>query len=63
MCANHNTKHIDVPFHFIRHRVMQGDIAAVFVPTDEMKADILTKAVPGPKQEAGAVALGMKLFS
>lgn len=60
--ASGRTKHIDVPFHFVRHRVMQGDLEAVFVPTDEMKADILTKALPGPKHEAGACALGLKVF-
>lgn len=60
--ASGRTKHIDVPFHFVRHRVMQGDLEAVYVPTDEMKADILTKALPGPKHEAGACALGLKVF-
>lgn len=56
------TKHIDVAFHFVRHRVMQGDLEAIYVATDQMKADLLTKALPGPKHEEGAVALGLRMI-
>lgn len=58
--ASGRTKHIDVAFNFVRHRVMQGDIESVFVGTDEMKADILTKALPGPKHYDGAAGLGLQ---
>lgn len=58
--ASGRTKHIDVAYNFVRHRVMQGDIEPVFVGTEEMKADILTKALSGPKHEGGAVAMGLQ---
>lgn len=42
------SKHIDIQFHFIRNRYMRGEIDVEFVPTDEQKADMLTKALAGP---------------
>ena len=57
------TKHIDTAFHFVRHRVMQGDVEAIFVRTSEMKADLMTKALPGPGLEQGAAGLGLRNFS
>ena len=56
------TKHIDVAYHFVRHTVLQGDIEAVFVKTEDMKADMLTKAVPGPRQESGAAGTGLQML-
>lgn len=53
------TKHIDIAYHFVRHRVLRGDIEVVFVKTDEMLADLLTKAVAGPKLSAGIKSLGL----
>ena len=52
------TKRIDVTYHFERHRVLQGGIEAVLVNTEDKKADMLTKAVPGPWQESGAAGMG-----
>jgi hypothetical protein len=46
----HNrTKHIDIVYHFIRERISKGEIKVEFIPTKEMIADILTKAM-SPKQ-------------
>ena len=42
------TKHIDVRFHFVRELVSSGIIAVEYVPTNEQRADILTKALVGP---------------
>ena len=56
------TKYIDVAYHFVRHRVLQGNIEAVFVKTEDMKADMLTKAVPGPRQESGAAGMGLQML-
>ena len=42
------TKHIDVRFHFVRGLVSSGIIAVEYVPTNEQRADILTKALVGP---------------
>ena len=53
------TKVIDVAYHLVRHRVLQGDIEAVCVKTEDMKADMLTKAVPGLREEAGAEGMGL----
>lgn len=40
------TKHIDIRYHFIRDNVSDGTIKFIHTPTDNMTADILTKAVP-----------------
>jgi hypothetical protein len=53
------TKHIDVAFHFIRHREMRGDLKVFFVPTEQMKAAIMTKSLPGPAHVEAVEALGM----
>ncbi|MCO5573107.1 hypothetical protein L7F22_026872 [Adiantum nelumboides] len=39
------TKHIEVHYHFIRERVLDGSIDLTFVRTDEQVADIFTKAI------------------
>jgi hypothetical protein len=44
---HHNrTKHIDVKYHFIQESSQNGLIQLVYIPTDEMVADILTKSLP-----------------
>jgi hypothetical protein len=45
------TKHIDVIHHFVRERCQQGEVDLQFVPGKENVADILTKAMPGPKHK------------
>jgi hypothetical protein len=37
------TKHIDIRHHFIREKVADGTVRMMFVGTDHMGADILTK--------------------
>ena len=51
------TKHIDIHFHFIRHSVETGVFKLIYCPTDDMVADILTKALPGWKVKAHTAAL------
>ena len=41
------TKHIDVRFHFIRELTRSKTISVEYVPTEEQRADILTKALTG----------------
>ena len=43
------TKHIEVHYHFIKERVLDGDIDLTYVRTDEQVADIFTKALGAEK--------------
>jgi hypothetical protein len=54
------TKHIDIHFHFIRHSVEMGVFKLIYCPTDDMVADILTKALPGWKVKGHTAALGLR---
>jgi hypothetical protein len=38
------TKHIDIAYHFVRECVANGTISVEYIPTDDMTADVLTKA-------------------
>jgi hypothetical protein len=46
---SNRTKHIDTRHHWIRERVCDGVIGLEWIPTADQTADILTKALPGPK--------------
>ena len=54
------TKHIDIRYHFIRHKVETGAFKLIYCPTDDMVADILTKALPGWKVKVHTTALGLR---
>ena len=43
------SKHIDIRHHFVREQVAAGTITVDYVPTEEMVADALTKALPRDK--------------
>ena len=53
------TKHIDIWYHFIHFVVQEGSVKLIYCPTDEMTADILTKALPNTKVKHFANALGL----
>ncbi|KAG9225295.1 hypothetical protein CCMSSC00406_0009851 [Pleurotus cornucopiae] len=54
------TKHIDIRYHFIRYTIEAGSIRLLYCATDEMTADILTKALPSLKAKHFASALGLR---
>ncbi len=37
------TKHIEVDYHFVRERVVRGDLSLLFISTDDQLADLFTK--------------------
>jgi hypothetical protein len=53
------TKHIDIRFHFIRWVIAQGSLCLVYCPTEDMVADVLTKALPSAKTKHFATELGL----
>ena len=53
------TKHIDIRYHFIRFVVQNKSIKLIYCPTEDMTADILTKALPNIKAKHFAKALGL----
>ena len=54
-----HTKHIDIRYHFIHFEVQKKIINLIYCPTEEMTADILTKALPSIKAKHFARALGL----
>jgi hypothetical protein len=57
------TKHIDIRYHFIRQVVASRDIDVTYCPTDDMTADILTKALPRWKVACHVLGLGLRRAS
>jgi hypothetical protein len=53
------TKHIDVRFHFIRWIIEDGKLRLIYCPTEEMVADVLTKALVSTKVKHFAIELGL----
>jgi hypothetical protein len=53
------TKHIDIRHHFIRDAVEVGAVELQYCATDDMVADVLTKALARDKHEKHAGGLGL----
>jgi hypothetical protein len=53
------TKHIEVHHHFIREKLLRGEICLNYISTDDQPADIFTKALPRIKFEQHRGALGV----
>ena len=53
------TKHIEVHYHFVREKVLAGEIDLVYVSTEEQVADIFTKALGTEKLRRFRSLLGV----
>lgn len=53
------TKHLDIRYHFIRQHVEDGIIRLEYIPTADMVADGLTKALARVKFERNRDAMGI----
>jgi hypothetical protein len=54
------TKHIDIRFYFIRQVIASGAIKMVYCPTDDMTANVLTKALLHWKVMCHGLGLGLR---
>ncbi|KAG3046761.1 hypothetical protein PI125_g26935 [Phytophthora idaei] len=62
--VNHGrTKHIDIKYHHIRDEVKRGEVKLEYCETSAMLADIMTKALPGPRHTDLTAALGIHACS
>ncbi|CAH0473813.1 unnamed protein product [Peronospora belbahrii] len=62
--VNHGrAKHIDIKYHHIRDEVKRGEVELEHCETSIMLADILTKALPGPRHKDLTAALGIHASS
>lgn len=57
------TKHIEVRFHFVREKVISGEIQLEHVPSKRQLADMFTKSLPAPaflknRESIGVLCLG-----
>ncbi|CAG8658362.1 15291_t:CDS:1, partial [Acaulospora colombiana] len=57
---NQRTKHIDIQYHYLREVVMSGQLTSKYCPTNEMIADIMTKALARPQYTKLTNLLGMQ---
>ncbi|MCO5600921.1 hypothetical protein L7F22_055038 [Adiantum nelumboides] len=53
------TKHIEVHYHFIRQRVLDGNIDLTYVGTEDLTADLFTKALSAEKLRCFREMLGL----
>jgi hypothetical protein len=54
-------KHLDLRFYWLRNEVEKGTIVTKYLPTDEMPADILTKALGRVKVEEMVKLIGLTI--
>jgi len=56
------TKHISIQQHFIREKVEADEVQLKYLPTGDMLADLLTKAIPREKVERFRKEMGIYEF-
>ncbi|KAG2791857.1 hypothetical protein PC113_g25768 [Phytophthora cactorum] len=62
--VNHGrAKHIDIKYHHIHDEVKRGEVKLEYCETSVMLADIMTKALPGPRHMDLTTALGIHACS
>ncbi|KFD66840.1 hypothetical protein M514_20984 [Trichuris suis] len=54
------TKHIDTKYHFICEALSRGFVNVIYLPTEQMPADMLTKGLYSSKHNLCAEQLGVK---
>ena len=54
------TKHIEVHYHFVRERVLSGEVDLQYVPTDRQTPDIFTKPLGLDKLRQFFGVLGLR---
>ncbi|MCO5562549.1 hypothetical protein L7F22_016177 [Adiantum nelumboides] len=54
------TKHIEVHYHFITERVLDGNIDLAYVGTEDQAADLFTKALAAKKLQRFRGMLGLR---
>ncbi|KAG0576853.1 hypothetical protein KC19_5G113200 [Ceratodon purpureus] len=57
------TKHIELHHHFVRERVVEGEISLHYIPTSQQPADILTKPLGRNNFEFYRKTIGITEFS
>jgi transposase InsO family protein len=57
--GHQKAKHIDVLHHFLRGRVARGEVKVEYVATENMVADLLTKALGKQQHEKFSKAMGL----
>lgn len=59
------SKHIDIKHHFVREALKRHPIKLLYLQTEKMIADVLTKPLTGPKHDfcAGGLGLTIQIFS
>ena len=54
------TKHIDIRYHFLRHKVESGELTLDYLPTSDQPADVLTKGLSREKHERFVKDIGLR---
>ena len=53
------TKHIEIDCHFVREKVLSGDVAITHVGSSDQLVDLLTKSLRGPRVNYICIKRGM----
>ena len=53
------SKHINVRYHFVREKIENKELEVIYLPTEKMVADVLTKGLPKIKHYLALDMLGL----